>query len=696
MARTTSKKRAKPKPKASTAPTYTLPTGLDAEYWARSIGWHDLTHAVIRSYEQALILSKGAPLELPRWRGECLCCRAPLVDGQPQCLCVKHKTCGSWVNQVRLQLGACKKQAHCRACCQCVFCATCNKPMTSPTARKRLPQFLLHSRRLSANAFCKTCASCTACCKCTACINCGTKARELCQCDQRQRAHHVDCCDSNALIQGKAGLLFVKRQPIFHPGTNFQRNRGRRFLSVESEILQFGTSKLQPVNKVARDWGCAVVVEGTVPQGGEICTSPASGDKFNDLVHQLCTVYTKTQAQVNVRCGMHVHVDARDFRYTDLVNLLYLYNKLEVALFAMLPPWRRLSRFAVPCRYELMQIAKGGGNLVETIRDLEMAKSYPGSNNDKVKKPSIALRLASNLYGTNTLAQPKRTHKTSDNQRIRYMSLNLHSWVYRRTIEFRHYQGTLNEAEMTLWPQILGAIMETAKRLPIASTGREPSILKLSDNPVEALMHVLKPKSWISSELQGFVELQLAKWSPDFSTIWPVMQDTSNAVVPLNETSSDGLRLSFDMRVNKYTYLPPRAMTWDYQWGEPLQHKGRYATVNDLLTVPRRADVAWISPIPVAAPQSKAKPSLATTELNLPDLATIALQYNQVPMPAPVARATTWRDRTMLRIPVPDMTQEQREWFNYQPAAPLNEFHDEPPLHEEENDDDYEPVEERE
>lgn len=600
-----------------------LGTELDPQFWSKNIIWMDNKSGTSYQPDKFNLLVKRGDINAKTFVEQCGNCR----HKPSSCKCVKH-ICGYTVvvdTVTWSHLGRCQKQEHCPNCCRCVVCTKCKKLLVSKQMQG-MPGF---ARKHITPLTCQACGACNACCACIECVNCGKAIHKQCHCEQAaKRPHHADCCDSNKIIEAHTSALhFIKRQPLFLEGDNFQHNRCRRFLSVESEILQFrgsnGKLDMRPLNYFARDTGCAIVTEGTVPNGGEICTSPASGERFTKLIHDLAGIYIKNGAEVNVRCGMHVHVDARDFHYTDIVNLLYLYNKLEVALFAMLPPWRRISRFAVPCRSALMDIAKGGNNLVEAIRDVEtQSGKIVIAPKDRVRKPSIALKMASKLYGTQSLGPVKKMHKTADNQHVRYMALNLHSWVFRRTIEFRHYQGTIDEREMTLWPQLLGAIMDTAKRLPLMAPKKQPSVARLSGNPVEALLEVLQPKSWISSELVKFAEEQLNKWSPDFDTIWPILADEKESVVPFRAVSSDKRVLSFDIANRCYTYIPPKYKVWDYEWASPMNVDGRYAETIDLLAVPQRS-VAWMHPIPKVKVETKQVPVPAPRATILDDAQTL-------------------------------------------------------------------------
>lgn len=570
-----------------------LKVGFSPEYWKRHFVYYSKT--ANKTFEEYSYNALN-PLQCKGYVRKCGFCATMEADGKLPCSCMIHSVCGrppKVYTSLEACYGKCKDPKHCTYCCTCVVCGACKKlhqigKSTSPWARR------------FNKVLCPTCQHCKECCKCTVCNVCDKKiSRDACACATRANRHHARCCQTDArFITHGPEVLFIERAPHFMVGTDFQQVRSRRLLSVETEILDAPKpSGFVEFNKKMRALHCGVVKEGTVPQGFEINSNPASGDQFYKVINGITNALKCIDARINIRCGTHCHVDARDFRYADLVNLAHLYYKIEPALFAMLPPWRRLSRFAVPCREQLLKIATNGEKMVHTLRDPELASYYPVVGKQMKMKPSIAVRIAEGLYNAKTLREQKLIHKNSTNQHLRYMALNLHSWVYRRTVEFRHWPGSTDEQELILWPQICAAILDGAKRLPVHSTKHTPlSIDKLSAHPVEALLQILRPSSKVSSLLRPFVEAKLRQWSPDFDVWWPITQIGGNeCVVPFKDPSHDELVLSFDLANNFFTYIKPRHRAqWDLEWLRPTEAGGRYAEIGDMHAIPSRGKVLWM------------------------------------------------------------------------------------------------------
>lgn len=613
------KPKTKPKP-ASPIPidAKMLSLGFMPEHWKRVFHWQIPLLAKRIAERQLIDLT---PIQRKGAYRVCAFCGVEEADNTFACQCIAH-VCGNQASsrtKLSAALGKCGDQAHCISCCSCLKCSKCQHLYKRQKRQIQLgrPKQLV----------CSICNCCTdSCCQCTKCTTCNILiGKDRCACSI-QSSHHAKCCSSTERIrQHGERVLFIDRYPRFAVGTNFQHVRTRRLMSVETEILAVDKPESFPsFNLTMRDLHCGVVHEGTVPNGFEINSNPASGDLFQQEILGITNSLNDLKGLTNIRCGTHVHVDARDFYYVDLVNLIYLYHKIEPALFAMLPPWRRISRFAVPCREQLMKIANNGQKIVQTLRDPDLANYYPSTIGLQYKrKSSIAVRIAENLYQSRSLCAQKFIHKNSTNQRLRYMALNLHSWVYRRTLEFRHWAGSTNKHELLCWAQICAAILDAAKRLPIdQSLNGTPTIAKLSKHPIEALLDILRPSSRVSSALRPFVESKLRQWSPDFDVWWPIAQiGGRDSILPFKDISHDELCLSFDLKNQAFTYINPRHHAiWDIEWLSPKEHGGRYAKLTDLHAIPDKGTLLWM------APEAIVQPPTPKIKLNPEEMVTTAAQ----------------------------------------------------------------------
>jgi len=222
----------------------------------------------------------------------------------------------------------------------------------------------------------------------------------------------------------------------------FEFNTSRRLVGCEIEIDGLN----RPVNRNilckkvnleiaynnAKLWdaGAVAVYDGSLTNGGfEICTFPANGDAFLDQITTITDVLNKQRAHVSRSCGMHIHVDASDYTAKDVCNFMKVYCLIENAIFSTLPVSRRDNTY---CKKITLQ--KEMLNFLFT----------------KGVKSSSAATLAAydhNNYSSRQLEELKKCKKPGS----RYKAVNLSSWFYQGTIEFRMFSGTTCAQKIINW-----------------------------------------------------------------------------------------------------------------------------------------------------------------------------------------------------------------------------------------------------
>lgn len=134
-------------------------------------------------------------------------------------------------------------------------------------------------------------------------------------------------------------------------------------------------------------------------------------------------------AQVNDRCGFHVHHDLRDFKHRHLRRLMLLWMLFEDMMFTTVAPTRQDNEF---CRRLMTE-------------ELNPAV-FEWRSRDKHN-----LRDTSMNYG-------------------HYYALNVDRWWNLGLVEFRLHQGTLNPDEAKRWVLITQSICEMALARPWGKT----------------------------------------------------------------------------------------------------------------------------------------------------------------------------------------------------------------------------------
>jgi hypothetical protein len=319
---------------------------------------------------------------------------------------------------------------------------------------------------------CKGCRYCVDCgCQCRRCTSCNTKhyivacpscgvCKKSCTCRQQPKALRLD-------------------PPTLKP-TECLINTLPRAMGVELEIGELGTLADQPaipgINyKFVRD--------GSVkPSEQEMVIDPLAGDAFVRGMVRLSSACYAAEARTNLTCGLHVHVNARDFSYWHLKRLLKLWSRIEGDVYGfMVDPDRRT--------------AQQGGHDWHYCRPLMgpfLNKLMPKLDR-ATRTAEIKDAIVESLYGYNTLqrigvgwtnalnegtSQTILHKKKYKYESCRYFGLNLHAWMQRGTIEYRHKEGTFDVVELVCWPIMCGWITQLATKL---STKEIESLAGLRD-----------------------------------------------------------------------------------------------------------------------------------------------------------------------------------------------------------------------
>lgn len=70
----------------------------------------------------------------------------------------------------------------------------------------------------------------------------------------------------------------------------------------------------------------------------------------NEELRKACEGLRRLSPSVNVRCGLHVHVDVSDFTWADLQKLVALWCRYEPSFYELTPASRRTNHYCAPLR----------------------------------------------------------------------------------------------------------------------------------------------------------------------------------------------------------------------------------------------------------------------------------------------------------------------------------------------------------
>jgi hypothetical protein len=159
--------------------------------------------------------------------------------------------------------------------------------------------------------------------------------------------------------------------------------------------------------------------------GGELVSPILSGIQGLIEVYQVISLLREfPEIQVNETCGFHVHhgVDPATFGNQELFQLMRIVAIFENYIYHLLPEDRRYAATCRPLEIDLYKWFRRDGSecQVPEVKNLW----YSPENRDDNKTP-----------------KQRKHHPT------RYHGLNLHSYWYRGTIEFRYYPSVLDQPE---------------------------------------------------------------------------------------------------------------------------------------------------------------------------------------------------------------------------------------------------------
>ncbi len=347
-------------------------------------------------------------------------------------------TCHSCLKQVESHL--LHMCGDCITCCSCGWCKRCGKVLQlSP---------------------CGACGLCRECCSCYACRKCGstfTHRASLCSecgCCISHNTQHIaltGCCTlhraSNEVVRTKRKVNLAKYIPKYDTVT---KNPSPRLLSAEIEICGI-KSKCSLLNTALDAWGASVVLDGSLPAGGfEINTHPAGGDYWIAQVKDICGGLSQAKAWVNYKAGCHTHVDARDFDYVTMLRAIRLISCMEWGLFQLVPPFRRTSTY---CEFWAMNYLKATHAIDKRMEQEDNERKITLLARSAILKP---------LYASDEKSVVSRVRKTKSGG-TRYRATNIHSWLYRGTLEFRLPLGTIYPDNIINWGLLLGNVLDVAK-----------------------------------------------------------------------------------------------------------------------------------------------------------------------------------------------------------------------------------------
>jgi Putative amidoligase enzyme len=168
--------------------------------------------------------------------------------------------------------------------------------------------------------------------------------------------------------------------------------------------------------------------------GAEIVSPVLRGEPGLEALAKVCRVLKNLGCKVNKKCGLHVHVGAREWELDAFKRLALIYANAETSIDSFMAPSRRgmANNYCQP-----VSINRGRLDRAVSMDDIAHAMGQvPGRTNVRGAE--------------------------------RYRKLNLMSFWQHGTVEFRQHQGTVEEDKACHWTRLCLRMCLAAMEGPIA------------------------------------------------------------------------------------------------------------------------------------------------------------------------------------------------------------------------------------
>lgn len=236
--------------------------------------------------------------------------------------------------------------------------------------------------------------------------------------------------------------------------------KGKRLVAAEIELCGFNnntSTNMQAMLSVLGAWKASGVGDGSLPSGGvELNTHPAAGDRWHAQIEDIMRAAHTAGVWVNNSAGCHIHVDCRDLGYLELAKVVRLLACVEPALYSIIPYFRTDNHY---CSFwalnylRALQAAEGAMTPVTTERKVVL---------------TYRKEILNAIYGFSSKRQVDQA-KSGKGHGSRYRGLNVHSYLYRGTLELRMPPGTIYPQNIINWGDLVAAIVDYSVAHPMVA-----------------------------------------------------------------------------------------------------------------------------------------------------------------------------------------------------------------------------------
>jgi hypothetical protein len=225
----------------------------------------------------------------------------------------------------------------------------------------------------------------------------------------------------------------------------FGGNIQQVIVAIREAGLSTATSQHSYMGNSDTEW--VVKTDASVARGGELVSPPLDFDdpEQRGQIARAFAALARAGATTSRDAGVHVHIDASDLTPEQIGGVARNFTKYEDAIY---------------------RIASSGWQSIRAGAST-YAKPLERDKVEKLAKARTAEQIKRAWYGTTD-----RWGTEGHGHGSRYYGLNLHSWFYRGTVEFRVFNSTMNAKRAEAYVVLCMAIVQDARN------GRKRSINK--------------------------------------------------------------------------------------------------------------------------------------------------------------------------------------------------------------------------
>lgn len=208
-----------------------------------------------------------------------------------------------------------------------------------------------------------------------------------------------------------------------------------------AELRRAGLSTMHDIHSYTghRNDEWIIKRDASVRDGGEMVGPPLDWDDpaQRGQIATAMDCLIRAGATTTPSAGVHVHVDASDLEPRQIVGVARTFTKFEDQIF---------------------RIATSGWRTMRPDGFTNWCKPLPRTTVERLSKARTREQLTTAWYGSRD-----RANYAGHGDSSRYHGLNLHSYFYRGTVEFRVFNSTMNAKRIEAYVTLCMAIVQDGR-----------------------------------------------------------------------------------------------------------------------------------------------------------------------------------------------------------------------------------------